>query len=140
MDVETIGILLAIKREQPALSVRKAIEKARRDGAVADDIPLPPTTVHRLFSREGLMDVTDSPPVERRRFSYERAGDLWMSDVLHGPRVRDGRTGRKRKTYLIRFDDCSRVVPCSAFCFSESTPGFLKVRPDRHKGAAQNDT
>ena len=128
MDVETIETLLTIKRDHPGLSVRKVIEKAREDGAVADDIPLPATTVHRLFSREGLMDMTDRVPVERRRFSYERAGELWMSDVLHGPRIRDDRTGRKRKTYLVSFiDDCSRVVPYSAFCFSESTPDFLQV-------------
>ena len=129
MDVETIETLLAIKRGHPGISVRKAIERARRDGAVAADIPLPPTTVHRLFSREGLMDVTDNPPAARRRFSYERAGELWMSDVLHGPRVGDGsRTGRKRKTYLVGFiDDCTRVVPYCAFRFSESTPDFLQV-------------
>jgi len=128
MDVETIEALLGIKRDNPGLSVRKAIQKARDDGVAADGVPLPPTTVHRLFSREGLMDMTASPPVERRRFSHERAGDLWMSDVLHGPRVRDGRTGRKRKTCLVSFiDDCTRVVPYSAFRFSETTQDFLQV-------------
>ena len=127
MDVETSETLLAIKREHPGLSVRKVIEKARKSGAVAADTPLPPTTVHRLFANEGLMDMARSAPVERRRFSYAWAGELWMSDVLHGPRVRD-QGGRARKTYLIStLDDATRVVPYSAFCFSETTSDFLQV-------------
>ena len=76
MDVETSEALLAIKREHPGLSVRKVIEKARSSGAVAADTPLPPTTVHRLFANEGLMDMARSAPVKRRRFSYAWAGEL----------------------------------------------------------------
>ncbi len=51
-DVETVEILLATRRDNPALGVCKVIEAAR--SAVAADIPLPPTTVHRLFGCEGL--------------------------------------------------------------------------------------
>ena len=48
-----------------------------------------------------------------------------MSDVMHGPRVRD-RNGRKRKSYLVSFlDDATRLVPYSAFCLSETTADFL---------------
>ena len=127
MDVETIETLLAIKRGHPELSVRKVIEQARDSGAVATDAPLPPTTVHRLFTSEGMMDMTGTVPVQRRRFSYAWAGELWMSDVMHGPRVRD-QGGRARKTYLINMlDDATRLVPYSAFCFSEATPDFLQV-------------
>ena len=127
MDVETIEALLAIKRADPGLSVRMVIEKARSTGAVAAGVPLPPTTVHRLFTNEGVMDMERRAPVERRRFSYAWAGELWMSDVMHGPKIRD-RRGRKRKSYLISFlDDATRLVPYSAFCFSEATPDFLQV-------------
>lgn len=126
-DVETIEALLAIKRADPGLSVRMVIEKARSTGAVAVGMPLPPTTVHRLFTNEGVMDMERRAPVERRRFSYAWAGELWMSDVMHGPKIRD-RRGRKRKSYLISFlDDATRLVPYSAFCFSEATPDFLQV-------------
>ena len=41
-----------------------------------------------------------------RHCSYERAGDLWMSDVMHGPAgVVAGR--RKLKSYLIGLLDNS---------------------------------
>ena len=50
----------------------------------------------------------------------------WMSDVMHGPKVPDGR--RRRKTYLIAFiDDATRVIPHAAFAFAENTAAFLPV-------------
>ena len=49
-----------------------------------------------------------------------------MSDVMHGPKVSDGR--RRRKSFLIAFiDDATRVIPFAAFAHSESTTAFLPV-------------
>ena len=49
-----------------------------------------------------------------------------MSDVMHGPKVADGR--RRRKTFLIAFiDDATRVIPFAAFAHSENTTAFLPV-------------
>ena len=84
--------------------------------------------MHRLLSREGLLDKRPGEPVatDRRRFAFRHAGELWMSDVMHGPKVRDGR--RRRKTFLIAFiDDATRVIPFAAFAYSESTTAFLPV-------------
>ena len=48
----------------------------------------------------------------------------WMSDVMHGPAVPDGR--RRRKTYLAAFiDDATRVVPFATFAFAENTATYL---------------
>jgi hypothetical protein len=64
---------------------------------------------------------------DRRRFSFEKAGELWMSDVMHGPRVGTA-GGRKRKAYFIALlDDATRVVPFAAFALSENTAAFLPV-------------
>ena len=50
----------------------------------------------------------------------------WMSDVMHGPKVSDGR--RRRKTFLIAFiDDATRVIPFAAFAFAENTTAFLPM-------------
>jgi transposase InsO family protein len=85
--------------------------------------------VHRLLARHGLMARSQEDPGERdrRRFAFAQAGELWMSDVMHGPSVAvDGRT--RRKTYLIAFlDDATRVVPQAAFALSENTATFLPV-------------
>ena len=106
---EAAEVLVSLKSEQPALSVKALIKAARERGI---DHPLAPSTVHRLLSREGLLDARPGDPAatDRRRFAYRDAGELWMSDVMHGPKVADGR--RRRKTYLIAFiDDATRVIP-----------------------------
>ncbi len=129
LPVQVVDALLSIKEGNPKLSVRLAIEQARADGTVPDALALPASTVHRLFVRHGLMQRPTGEPCDqdRRRFAFERAGQLWMSDVMHGPSVCIGdRT--KRKTYLIAFiDDATRVIPYAAFTLSENTQAFLPV-------------
>ena len=122
---EVAESLVSLKTEQPALSVSALIKAARERGV---DHPLAPSTVHRLLSREGLLDKHPSDPVatDRRRFAFRDAGELWMSDVMHGPKVTDGR--RRRKTFLIAFiDDATRVLPFAAFAYAENTTAFLPV-------------
>ena len=118
-------LLVGLKTEQPSLSVNALIGAARERGV---ERPLAPSTVHRLLSREGLLDKRPGEPVaiDRRRFAFRYAGELWMSDVMHGPKVSDGR--RRRKTFLMAFiDDATRALPFAAFDFSESTTAFLPV-------------
>jgi putative transposase len=125
-------LLCNIKEEQPALSVAQVIEQAlaRPEVTLSEQGVLAPATVHRLLSRHNLMSrATSSSPAgkDRRRFAFEKANELWMSDVMHGPAV-FGEGRRKRKSYLIGLlDDATRVVPYSAFAFAESTAAFLPV-------------
>ena len=115
--------LIALKVDNPAWSVR-AVIKAAREGGV--DHPLAPSTVHRLFSRGGLFDKKPPDGADRRRFAFRDAGELWMSDIMHGPKVRLGRS--RRKTYLIAFiDDATRVIPFAAFATAENIQAFLPV-------------
>lgn len=125
---DVADLLVDIKDDKRALSVHLVIECARASGLVPADLPLSPSTVHRLLTARGLMRK-ETPPAEsdRRRFAFEKAGELWMSDVMHGPSVMvAGKT--KRKTYLIAFlDDATRVIPFAAFALSENTQAFLPV-------------
>jgi putative transposase len=122
-------LLVTLKEDNPKLCVQLVIREARASGEVPDALPLPPSTVHRLLARHGLMRKDSAQPTEsdRRRFAFQKAGELWMSDVMHGPSVLVGdRT--KRKTYLIAFlDDATRVIPFAAFALSENTQAFLPV-------------
>jgi len=126
---EVVECVLAIKEANLALSVRLVIEQARASGDVPAEVALPRSTVHRLLTRHGLMRKRLDEPtdLDRRRFAFERAGQLWMSDVMHGPSVVvQGR--QRRKTYLIAFlDDATRVIPYAAFALSENTQTFLPV-------------
>lgn len=123
---EVADLLCHLKENNPALSVGAVIQGAKAAGL---DEHLAPATVHRLLSRHGLMDKKCNEPTskDRRRFAFEKAGELWMSDVMHGPAVTT-ENGRKRKAYLIGLiDDATRVVPYAAFTLSENTAAFLPV-------------
>ena len=124
-----VDALLSIKEAHPKLSVRLVIAEARKNEHVSATLALPPSTVHRLLARHGLMQPPAEAPSsgDRRRFAFERAGQLWMSDVMHGPAVMAA-DRRKRKTYLIAFiDDATRVIPFAAFAHAENTRAFLPV-------------
>lgn len=129
LSAELVERLLQIKEREPDLSIRLVIDEARAQGVIGAKEHVPVSTVHRLFKRHGLTGSgTDHGGGEdRRRFAYRQAGQLWMSDVMHGPAViDDGR--RKKKTYLIAFlDDATRVIPHAEFAFSENTRAFLPV-------------
>lgn len=122
-------LLVSIKDGAPDLSVHLVVERARASGEVPAELPLPTTTVHRLLTRAGVMHKADEPggDKDRRRFAFEKAGELWMSDVMHGPAVTvQGKV--RRKSYLIGFlDDATRVVPYAAFALAENTQAFLPV-------------
>lgn len=123
---EVQDILLAIKDEHEDYTVNLVIQEARKHPKVPDDLVLAASTVHRLLSRHGLMKKpTPASHKDHRRFEFPYAGDLWMSDVMHGPAVIvEGR--RKRKTYLIAFiDDATRIVPYAVFALSESNTDFM---------------
>jgi putative transposase len=126
---EVVERLLSIKEANPQLSVKLVIQAARACAEVSEQLPLPPSTVHRLLACHGLMQKPTGEPTEqdRRRFAFAHAGQLWMSDVMHGPSVTVGDRTR-RKTYLIAFlDDATRVVPYAAFALSENTTTFLPI-------------
>jgi len=125
---EVSDLLVAIKDGNPELSVQLVIKEALASKKVPSELTIAPTTVYRLLARAGLMrQEGGGAEGDRRRFAFQKAGELWMSDVMYGPTVLVG--GKvKRKTYLIGFlDDATRVVPHAAFALSENTAAFLPV-------------
>ena len=121
-------LLIALKTEHPTWSVRQVIAGAISSGHLPDGVRLAHSTVHRLLRAEDLMSkpAAAGDGADRRRFAYRFAGQLWMSDVMHGPTVADGR--RRRRSYLIGFlDDATRVCPFAAFAPAENTVAFLPV-------------
>ena len=109
-------LLLKLKRENPRRSIRRLIKilvraKKAREGELTK------SSVQRLLKHHGL-SKRQSEPRERRSFRHREAGELWMGDVLHGPRVIAD--GRLRKSYLIAFiDSATRFVPAAELRLSE---------------------
>ncbi len=121
-------LLLAVKAERPKATVTSVIRALRLSGKVDPDLPLAASTVHRLFAAHGFgrsakPDASGEP--DARAFTHPHAGDLWMSDIMHGPRLQiPGRT-KGQKTYLYGFlDDATRMVPFSAFYVAENAACF----------------
>lgn len=129
-----VDALLSLKEEQPHLSIPQLISAVGHAGTLGETAPPAPSTVHRLLRRAGLMDKAAQDPggghsaQDRRRFAFAHPGQMWMSDVMHGPSVALPDSHTRRKTYLIAFlDDATRVVPYCAFAMSENTQAFLPV-------------
>ncbi len=126
---EVADLLLETKDQNRALSVPLLIDKARESGRVPAELVLAPATVHRLLAQHGLNKpgAPEACSKDRRHFAYEKAGELWMSDVMHGPSV-PVTDKKKKKTYLIALlDDATRIVPYATFALSENTAAFLPV-------------
>jgi transposase InsO family protein len=113
--------LTALKREKPRRSIRRLIRILERNGDVKRG-ELTKSSVQRFLKTLGLSGRSaGQEPAERRSFRHREAGELWMGDVLHGPRVIAG--DRLRKSYLIAFiDSATRFVPAAELRLSESAP------------------
>ena len=110
MPAEVSETLLAIKNNTPVLSVRQVIAEGRRTGEIPPDVPVSPSTVYRLFAREGLMVKYNLVPgKDMRRFQYRYPGELWQADVMHGPKIPDAK-GRRHKTYLLAILDDATII------------------------------
>lgn len=123
-----VDLLCELKDADPDLSIPLVIKKAREEhsAVVTDELELPLSTVHRLLARRGLTKKRkdDGTSKDRRRFEYDEANELWMSDVMYGPKLRIA--GRFRQTYLIAFlDDATRLVPHATFALTERTTAYL---------------
>jgi len=121
-------LLLAVQKERPKASVVSVIRAVRLSGKVPAELPLAPSTVHRLFAAHGFgrtqRQGAGTEP-DARAFTYPHANDLWLTDVMHGPRLEaPGRT-EGAKTYLsVLLDDATRVVPYGAFYGSDNAACF----------------
>jgi transposase InsO family protein len=125
-----VDLLCETKDNEPSLSVPLVIARvcSEHPEQIPDGLALPMSTVHRLLAKRGLMKKRASEPTtkDRRHFEFEKAGEMWMSDVMYGPKIRVGE--RLRQTYLIAMiDDATRLVPHAAFALSEGTVAFLPV-------------
>jgi putative transposase len=128
IPTKVVDLLCELKDQEPELSLPLIIAKARKEhpSVVTEEVELPLSTVHRLLSRKGLMAKRkdDGTSKDRRRFEYDEANELWMSDVMYGPKLRA--QGRLRQSYLIAFiDDATRLIPHATFALSERTTAYL---------------
>ena len=76
-------------------------------------------TVRRFIRANASILAADAEPEKQMlRFAQENINDLWQTDVLHGPYVKD--ENKKKATYLLAYlDDKSRLITHGQFYLSQ---------------------
>jgi putative transposase len=119
---EVQDLLLALRAERPRAALDSLIRAVQLSGRVAPTLRLSRSTVHRLFAAQGPPAVAASTAEpDALAFTYPHVNDLWICDVMHGPRLLVPGRRDAGKTYLYAFlDDASRMVPFAAFYLAEN--------------------
>jgi putative transposase len=122
MDEEAVSALVRLRRERMGISLPVLLKEAREGGILPKGYMVSYATIYRIFKRHGVSDEHAYP--DRRRFEAELPNDIWQSDALHGPRVRD--EGKMKKTYLFAIiDDMSRLIPHGEFSLNEKIDSYI---------------
>lgn len=116
----TQDLLLRLRTEYPDAPITRLIDMATK-AAPAGAGRLSYSTVHRFIRQNSGNTATDSSDhPDALAFTHEHINDLWMCDVMHGPRLRGKGRARGARTYLIAvIDDASRLITHAAFYRSE---------------------
>jgi transposase InsO family protein len=83
------------------------------------------STLYRFARDKNLMRDPHLGAVEVvRPFSFEKFGQMWTADFMHGPKLYMGK--KKRKSYLhVIIDDAARYVVSGRFYSSETTQSLI---------------
>lgn len=113
------------KADYPRLSGILLYEELVKDGVFTPD-KLSPATFYRYLAQNKDLVAGHALREEKelKRFSHQNVNQLWQTDVLYGPHLRQGRA--KRRTYLIAYiDDASRLCCHASFSFKQD---FVTIR------------
>jgi putative transposase len=120
-------LLLALRAERPQASLDSLIRAVHLAGRAEPTLRLSRSAVHRFFAAQAPPPSTPAATSEpdALAFTYPHVNDLWVSDVMHGPRLLVPGRRDAGKTYLYAFlDDASRLVPFAAFYLAENAACF----------------
>ncbi len=113
--------ILALRREVPRRSVRVLIRAVERAKLVPPGTLAKSSVVRRLRAHGLSARPRATPARERRAFTVELPGDLWMGDAMHGPPVYDEDGVLRKKAYLLtQIDVASRFLINSEFFLHEA--------------------
>lgn len=83
------------------------------------------STLYRFARHNNLMrDPHLATNEVVRPFEFDKFGQMWTGDFMHGPKLYEGK--KKRKSYLhVIIDDCTRYVVSGRFYSSEATQSLI---------------
>ncbi len=131
---EMFGLRQAHPLWSLALMLRELVDRKRWNETAPSR-----STLYRFARDNNLMRNPHLNTVEAvRPFAFEKFGQMWTADFMHGPKLYQGK--KKHKSYLhLIIDDCTRYVVSGRFYLSESTQSLiaeLMIATRRH-GIAQ---
>ena len=120
INAEVGGHIVYTRKNNPTMPVTVLYEKLVADGIV-DPLKISRSSVYRYVEDMNLSGAFKDSSEEKdiRRFAHEKVGELYQTDVLYGPVIKN--KSKRTKTYLLAFlDDCSRYPMWSQFYTSQN--------------------
>jgi transposase InsO family protein len=131
LDEETLKAIEVKCKAFSYWSVQKLYEDLRDQGLLGDP-PIHYNTLLRTVKDKGWL----TPKVRtdlRKAYEVDNVNDLWVSDFMHGPKVKTGK--RRNKAILCAIiDDHSRMVVGHAFSASETISALTLVLKEAFLG------
>ena len=83
------------------------------------------STLYRFARNNNLMRDAHLITIEVvRPFEFDKFGEMWIGDFMHGPKLYEGK--KKCKSFLhVIIDDCTRYVVSGRFYSAESTQSLI---------------
>ncbi|ABY94294.1 MULTISPECIES: IS481 family transposase [Thermoanaerobacter] len=111
------------KLEHPEMPNKLLYETLIGEGIISPD-KVSLSTFYRFLKNIPVKSLDKEKEGKTKRFSHEFINELWQTDVMYGPYIKEGKT--KRQTYLIAYiDDASRLCTYARFYYTQN---FLALR------------
>jgi transposase InsO family protein len=123
IDFELSEKIKQKKLEHPEMPNKLLYETLIGEGIISPD-KVSLSTFYRFLKNIPVKSLDKEKEGKTKRFSHEYINELWQTDVMYGPYIKEGRT--KRQTYLIAYiDDASRLCTYARFYYTQN---FLALR------------
>lgn len=116
--------MFELRREHPRWTLALLLQKLVT-GKLWDETRPSRSTLYRFARDNNLMRDPHLIAIEPvRPFEFDKFGQMWTADFMHGPKLYADK--KKRKSYLhVIIDDCTRYVVSGRFYPSESTQSLI---------------
>ncbi|UZQ81802.1 DDE-type integrase/transposase/recombinase [Thermoanaerobacter sp. RKWS2] len=123
IDFELSERIKQKKLEHPEMPNKLLYETLIGEGIISPD-KVSLSTFYRFLKNIPVKSLDKEKEGKTKRFSHEYINELWQTDVMYGPYIKEGKT--KRQTYLIAYiDDASRLCTYAHFYYTQN---FLALR------------
>lgn len=121
---EMLNVIRVKCKAYPFLSVQKLHEELAAQNLLGTP-PIHYNTLLRIVDREQLLEKKGRRDV-RKSFETENINELWLSDFMHGPRVKTGK-GTQKAILCAIMDDHSRMIVGHGFYSGETISVLTEV-------------